>query len=96
MITAPQNNDYKPGTWKGLLIGKRQRRSASFTCPNGHVCSLSKYEILADGSVHPSVICSMDGCGFHEFITLEGWAAFPPAPPLEEASEGQKTEKQLL
>lgn len=78
MISVPQNNDYQAGTWKGLQIGKRERRSASFTCPNGHTVSLSKYEIIANGSVHPSVLCPGDEqgrCGFHEFITLIGWSA---------------------
>jgi len=74
MTNVPQDNEYKAGTWKGLLLGKRERRSASFTDPNGHTLSLSKYEILKNGTVHPSVLCPMDGCGFHEFITLEGWS----------------------
>lgn len=78
MITVPQSNEHVPGTWKLLLIGKRQRRSATFTCPHGHVGSLSDHEITADGYVHPSVLCMTDGCGFHEFIFLEGWAVDAP------------------
>ena len=73
MITVPQNNKNLPGTWKELLVGKKERRSAIFTCPNGHIGSLSDHEILANGSVHPSVLCPASGCSFHEFITLEGW-----------------------
>ena len=73
MITVPQNNHYEPGTWKGLKT--KDGRKASFTCPNGHTGVLTDHEILADGSVHPSVVCPTDGCNFHEFIKLEGWSA---------------------
>jgi len=75
MISVPQSNDHAPGTWKELLIGRSARRSASFTCPNGHFGSLSDHEITREGYVHPSVMCMTDGCGFHEFIKLEGWSA---------------------
>lgn len=71
MKSYPQNNNHLPGTWKGL--GTPNGRSASFTCPNGHVGTLSDHDIAADGSVTPSVVCSYDGCDFHEYIQLEGW-----------------------
>lgn len=67
----PQNNDYKPGTWKGLKTP--EARSASFSCPTcGKLGTLSDHQIAADGTVTPSVVCSYD-CGFHEWIMLEGW-----------------------
>jgi len=70
MIIAPQSDDDLPGTWKDLRSpGKRSK--ASFTCPNGHICDLTPYAILENGLVHPLVFCS--GCGFLEFVTLEGW-----------------------
>lgn len=71
MIIVPQNNDHQPGTWKGLQTDRGM--SASFTCPNGHIGTLLDHEILEDGSVHPSVLCMGEHCGFHEFIRLEGW-----------------------
>lgn len=71
MITAKQNNDYLPGTWKGLQT--KRGRKASFTDPKGHTLSLASYTIGKDGRVHPSVLCSRLGCGFHEFVKLEGW-----------------------
>lgn len=74
MITVPQNNDGKPGAWKGQVTG-RSRISAIFICPNGHELDLRKYEILSNGSVHPSVLCPIVGCGFNEFICLDGWMA---------------------
>lgn len=71
VASYPQNNDHKPGTWKGLqTLGGRK---ASFTCPNcGQLGSLSDHEIAEDGTVNPSVVC-FNGCGFHDFIKLEGW-----------------------
>ncbi len=70
-IAYPFNFNYVPGSWKGLLTPKG--RSATFTCPNGHTCALDHHEIAADGAVTPSVVCPYEGCGFHEFIKLEGW-----------------------
>lgn len=26
-----------------------------------------------DGTVRPSLVCPADGCGFHEFVKLDGW-----------------------
>jgi hypothetical protein len=73
MKNYPQNNEHKPGTWKGLLVGPQNIRKASFTCPIcGNACSLSDHEIAPDGTVSPSLICPY-GCGFHEFIHLDGW-----------------------
>ena len=72
MTDFPQNNDYGPGTWKGL--GDGLRRTASFTCKNGHVCSLDKHTIGMDGDVFPSLRCPYEGCDFHEMLTLKGWA----------------------
>lgn len=70
----PQNNDYKPGTWKGVVDNTGKRISASFTCPNcGELGSLSAHHIAPDGTVTPSLICPYE-CGFHEHIKLEGWA----------------------
>jgi predicted RNA-binding Zn-ribbon protein involved in translation (DUF1610 family) len=67
-----QNNDHKPGTWKGLLTP--EGRKASFTCPKcGQLGSLADHNIAPDGTVSPSVVCPTAGCDFHEFIRLEGW-----------------------
>ena len=71
MITVQQDDHHAPGTWKALRTS--DGLTATFTCPNGHMGSLSDHEILSDGSVHPSVLCTVDGCTFHEFIKLEGW-----------------------
>ena len=75
MLLFQLNDDgeLKPRTWKLVQIGKAQRKSVSFTCPNGHTYLLNKYEILPNGSVHPAVLCPADGCNFHDFIKLEDW-----------------------
>lgn len=42
-------------------------------CSNGHLLSLAKHEIAADGAVSPSVACMMRDCGYHDTIRLVGW-----------------------
>lgn len=68
-----QSNDYLPGTWKGLETA--QGKSASFTCPDcRQTGALVDHEILANGRVHPSVVCPTEGCTFHKWIVLDGWS----------------------
>lgn len=43
------------------------------SCPKGHLATL-QHEIASDGTVTPSVGCPIDGCGWHVFVKLEGWA----------------------
>lgn len=61
-----------PLSWKPIIA--QGRRSAIFTCPNGHTGSLHEWEIAGDGTVTPSVDCSPNGCDFHDHIRLLGWA----------------------
>lgn len=54
--------------------------SAIVICPNGHNCAIgvpgiTRHTIASDGTVNPSVVCPEDGCGFHEFVRLEGWGS---------------------
>jgi hypothetical protein len=43
-------------------------------CPTCRgAAGLGKHTITPAGLVEPSVVCGYAGCGFHEFITLEGW-----------------------
>ncbi len=48
------------------------KRTAVVTCPNRHTCYLD-HEILSDGTVRPSLVCPIDGCGFHEHVKLSSW-----------------------
>lgn len=65
------------GRWRPG-IGPGARRTASISCPGcGQVQTLSGHDIAADGTVTPSVVCHYsDDCGFHEYITLEGWSEY--------------------
>lgn len=74
MLTIPHDDDLKPGTWKGGWM-QGHKPNALVCCPNGHIASLTDHEIKADGTVWPSLVCPYDGCGFHEFVRLEGWHA---------------------
>lgn len=68
-----------PLTWRPVVPhADRPAFLASFalaTCANRHECALSPqvHSVAADGTVHPSYVCPVDGCGFHEFVRLEGW-----------------------
>ncbi len=62
------------GTYRRTNNPGANVHSAVISCPGcGVVGSLSgSHDVHADGTVQPSVVCT---CGFHEFITLEGYDA---------------------
>ena len=64
----------KRPSWRGTRTAAGVR-GANVACGNGHVCGLSAHTIAADGTVSPSLVCPVDGCGWHEVVRLEGWAA---------------------
>ena len=47
---------------------------ASMTCRNGHGLTLRSHRVSSSGLVHPSVVCPVPGCNFHEFVRLDGWS----------------------
>lgn len=51
-----------PLTWRPVRIGNTGRFTAMVVCGAGHA-----------GRVTPSVVCTHDGCGWHEHVELEGW-----------------------
>lgn len=62
-----------PGTWRGLQTA--DGRSASVTCPEcGESATLTGHDISDDGTVTPSVVCPHDGCSWHAWVKLDGWA----------------------
>jgi hypothetical protein len=74
---APSTWDYtehnKPASGRPFL----DHSVALCTCPNGHTCSLSNgvHTILdEDGRLSPSYVCPVQGCGFHDWVRLEGWS----------------------
>lgn len=46
------------------------------TCPKGHCCQIvsTVHSIAGDGTLTPSYVCPVDGCGFHECVRFEGWS----------------------
>lgn len=51
----------------------------AFVCPRGHSGWMDNHKIATDGKVTPSVVCAVQGCGFHQYITLTGWTPAPAA-----------------
>jgi len=64
--------DTNPNEW---LPVKRpgSTDTATVTCGKGHNGLIDEHEISDDGTVTPSVVCTEDGCGWHENIALVGW-----------------------
>lgn len=40
---------------------------------NGDWFAIKSHTITPDGTVLPSVVCTYEGCDFHEFIKLDEW-----------------------
>lgn len=78
MTTLKNGSLEAKGEWRRGRVGTmqgEQRITALVSCPGcGKTISLSKHGINPDGTVSPSLICP-HGCGFHDFIKLEGWVA---------------------
>jgi|HubBroStandDraft_1064217.scaffolds.fasta_scaffold45552_5 hypothetical protein len=73
---APSTWDYcthaKPATGKPHL----DHTIALCTCPNGHTCGLSRdvHTIIdGEGRLSPSYVCPVQGCTFHDWVSLAGW-----------------------
>jgi hypothetical protein len=74
-----------PSTWRKFVLGKNgvpneyrkqyEHDLAFATCPNGHECRINGkvHTIEANGDLNPSYVCPVKDCGFHVFVTLEGW-----------------------
>lgn len=77
MITfkhSPDSDGDLPLTWRNYKYnGTILECSPVIVDPNGHYLSIYKHTVLGDGTVHPSVVCPVQGCGFHEFVKLEGY-----------------------
>ena len=64
-----------PMMWKECHPRTRSTFKAELTCSNGHAVSLRGHSIEVDGVVSPSVVCTVPGCNFHDFVRLSGWSA---------------------
>ena len=66
-----------PLTWDEWMWGaENQRRTALVCCGNGHTGTANPavHSIDSEGYLTPSWICPFEGCDWHEFAQLEGWA----------------------
>ena len=68
------------GTWRrSFLMGKDQEPVILLNCPKcGNDLGVAgwhykNHTIAPDGTVSPSMVCTHDGCDFHEFIKLENY-----------------------
>ena len=66
-------DDWPAGQYRRTRVQLPPGFSAVITCPAcGERGSLhDSHDVHADGTVQPSVVCP---CGFHAYITLEGYA----------------------
>jgi hypothetical protein len=59
---------------------------------------LNAHTIERDGAVQPSVVCTIGGCSFHEFVKLEGWTEADHAEKKRRqyapSEQSQRTEAQ--
>lgn len=58
-------------------------------CVRGHVCWLPHVIDFA-GNCSPSLMCPVPGCGWHEFVRLDGWTGGPRDKQLKNAALRQK------
>ncbi len=64
----------KPLEWRPVTRSNGPL-TATVTCSNNHDGLIGEHDIAGDGTVTPSVECTVDECGWHEHIKLEGWEA---------------------
>jgi hypothetical protein len=65
--------DMTPLTWWPVRIYGRERKTANIVCSQGHPGLITEHDIAPDGTVSPSVVCTTEGCSFHDYVKLEGW-----------------------
>lgn len=61
----------KKPNWQ-RVVWVKGKITARLQCPKCGIWALLNHDILADGTVKPSVVCGTD-CGFHEMVKLEVW-----------------------
>ena len=81
-MTAAPVDGWEPGTWRRWVYGPAAATGAVVVCPRcGRGMSVgggapfgSCHAIDAAGAVSPSVVCPHQGCAWHVFARLAGWA----------------------
>lgn len=72
MLELPKalNANWLPLTWRSYP-GLDGKPTAYIIDPKNDGLSLIQHIIDTDGTVHPSVVCTI--CGFHDSVKLLGW-----------------------
>jgi len=70
-LIKPGNTFNKNGVWELYPDCKKPVMSCP-TCGGLNLGDDATHRIEDNGDVNASVICA-HGCGFHKFVTLEGW-----------------------
>lgn len=74
--------NYPIDKWIHAADGNGNGHKVIIKCPTCDLRLGLTHEISADGTVSPSVVCTHDGCDFHEFVKL---ANYPDEPGLFES-----------
>ena len=71
MLELPKalNADWAPWTWH--FYQAQDGRRVAYIYDGTDLLSLARHTIENDGTVHPSVLCTL--CGFHGEVKLLGW-----------------------
>ncbi len=76
----PMGEGGGPLTWRRIEAHREKPKAyahdlAFCTCDKGHEQTLSAkvHVVSVEGIVSPSYVCPRDGCGFHDYVVLEGW-----------------------
>ncbi len=62
----------EPLTWRPVKR-KDDTDTALVVCVNGHSGLIDEHDIEGKGHVAPSVVCTENGCMWHEYIILLDW-----------------------
>lgn len=63
----------RPLTWRMEDDVIEGAKVPTMICDKGHPSTIRTHKVGGDGSVSPSSVCPIDGCDFHDFVTLDGW-----------------------
>ena len=67
-----RERDMEPLSWFPVRMPDRSW-TASLACGEGHEGLINEHHIADDGVVSPSVVCTQNGCTWHEYVKLIGW-----------------------
>lgn len=84
MIAIPENVERDlcragPWWWGFNAPAGEPPAAPLLRCPQGHMARLTSHQIAANGAVSPSIVCPEEGCSWHVWGRLEGWAIGPRA-----------------